>query len=133
MRHLQAFLGYGLTLTLAYCWTRAIVSVEIAQGDQAASGLGLMLLLAVGPLTVLYLFLYTAALFRRVSFWHPSVIALTQTLGTGWGWLVLDRTVQDTGGPFLLGGSVAALGTVGLMALLALRRAHRSTPVELTT
>lgn len=122
MRLLRAALGYGLTFALSYCWTRAVISIELLQGEQSASSVGLMVLLAVAPLTGFFLIFYTLTLPRTSGRFMASWLAFSQAAGTLWGWAVVRGVADGAGGPFLLSGAIAAAVGGVVQTILTLRQ-----------
>lgn len=132
MRGLKALMGWGLTITLSYYWTRAVIAVEQLQGDQSSSSLGLMVLLAVGPLTLFFTVSHAFTLLPSSGRFLSAYLALVQTCGTLWGWVVVKGTSEGAGAQFLLAGAIAGGVTVVLFTLFTLRHGKKSLPIDST-
>ena len=104
-----------LTALLGYCWTVAILQAELASGDQNAVSLGQMIILAVIPLTIMFMSFYIYLIMGAIGYGLTKslkvklfALGMLQTFGTVWGWLILGRQIDASSWP-LLCGSICGL------------------------
>lgn len=109
-------------IVLGYCWTQAIIAAEFALGAvQGANTLGLMVILVVMPLALYfeawYAYLIAVALrthkYTQSARIRLAMLTLSQALGTGWGYVVLN--LSEDVHPVSLGvGAAFALVSAGV-------------------